>query len=179
MRQNVFGHVWLQVNVFRWVCTWLCVHLLSVFVWKREGVTRRCLGVHVSGENECMGAGLCASVLAVNVIVFWLGLSGAPSSGLVEILAALTSPSLSQFDSWWDLRWNVCVWIASNIHNNLISLLHPSPIFPPSCFHSTPLPPLYLTSVTALSLFFLPAFTYTSQTIHRVQEQCQPLPFGL
>lgn len=37
---------------------------------KREGVTRRCLGVNVSGENECMGAGLCASVLAVNVIVF-------------------------------------------------------------------------------------------------------------
>lgn len=33
-------------------------------------MTRRCLGVHVSGENECMGAGLCASVLAVNVIVF-------------------------------------------------------------------------------------------------------------
>lgn len=110
---------------------------------------------------ERMGAGLCASVLTVNVIVFWLGLSGVPSSGLVEILAALTSPSLSQFDSWWDLRWNVRVWIASNIHNNLVSLLHPSPL-------STPLLPLYFSTVFApsiLSFCFSKHLSYAAHTI--------------
>lgn len=119
----------------------------------------------MSGENECMGAGLCASVLAVNVIVFWLGLSGAPSSGLVEILAALTSPSLSQFDSWWDLRWNVRVWIASNIHNNLISLLHPSPLFPSLSlsFHSST-SSLFICSHCSLSLFFYSVSPYTFHT---------------
>lgn len=102
-------------------------------------------------------------VLAVNMIVFWLGLSGAPSSGLVEILAALTSPLLSQFDSWWDLRWSACVraWgvracarIASNIHNNLISLSPSHPSTPHTHFYSTPLPPLYFTVAIGLALLF-------------------------
>lgn len=156
-----------------------CVHdyvyiYLTVFVGKGEG---ECRGVYfgVIVENESMGAGLCASVLAVNVIVFWLGLSGVPSSGLVEILAALTSPSLSQFDSWWDLRWNVRVWIASNIHNNLISLLHLSPFFPSLLlFYSTLLPHLYLSAVILPSVFCVLSVHAPFIQFCRVQEQYQP-----
>lgn len=178
MEQNVFAHVWLQVNVFS-VSVWMimCTFVKQCLCEKDREWLGLCLGVNVCGENECMGAGLCASVLAVNVIVFWLGLSGAPSSGLVEIPATPTSPSLSQFDSWWDLRWNVHVWIASNIHNNLISSLHLVHLFPPSCFHSL----LCLLSfyLQSLSCLFLSVFRYTSHTIYRVQEQCLPLHFGL
>lgn len=131
--------------------------------------------MNVSGGNVCLSGGLCASILAVNLIVFWLGLSGAPSSGLVEILAALTSLSLSQFDSWWDLRWNVLIWIASNIHTNWISLCHPlSPIPPALCYFT--LLPLYLSAVTVLQLFFCVS-PYSYHKIHRVQKQCHPLPF--
>lgn len=84
------------------------------------------------------------SGLAVNVIVFWLGLSGAPTSGLVEILAALTSPSLSQFDSWWALRWNGFIWIGSNIHASWISVRRPHPI--------TSSPSILLSPFAAISL---------------------------
>lgn len=120
----------------------------------------------VACEWKCSSAGPCVSVLAVNVIVFWLGLSGVPSSGLVEILAALTSPSLSQSDSWWDLRRNARRWIASNIHASWISLRHPLPLFPPSAFHSTPTSSALKCSpcsVTSLSSCLTTDVSYNSQ----------------
>lgn len=50
-------------------------------------------------------------------MVFWLGLRGVPSASLGAILAALTSPSLSQFDSWWDgSRPDECVCTAEAIY---------------------------------------------------------------
>lgn len=50
-------------------------------------------------------------------MVFWLGLRGVPSASLGAILAALTSPSLSQFDSWWDgSRPEECVCTAEAIY---------------------------------------------------------------
>ena len=180
MGQNVCAHVWLQVNVFLRLCAWSCVHFSFQCWCEREREWRGvCLGVNVSGENECLGAGPCASAPAVYVIVFWLGLSGVPSSGLVEILARPTSPLLSQFDSWWDLRWNVRVGIAGNIHNNLISLFHASPLFPTSFslpFHSST-SSLFIHSHCSLSF---PSFcltkhlSHTSHTIHRVQGRWQP-----
>ena len=77
---------------------------------------------------------------------------------LVKNLGYQALPSLSQFDSWWGLRWNMHVWMARNIHRNFISLIHLLPI----SFFLTFVPHLlYFFEVIALLLPFC-LFIYNS-----------------